>query len=239
MRNHGGEDGTIVHSTTVTVPATTITDFPANPTRPGYNFAGWTTLPGGGDAFVSNTTVSGTITVYAQWTGKTYTVTFKLNDGTDVTHTTITVTVPATTIDALPANPTRPGYNFAGWNTQAGGGGDAFTGTTTVNGTITVYAQWVNGMGAITLELDAGNDTFTGNTFILPRIGGTGSQTLKLASGYTNPRWFVDGDLKTTGDTITINAADYDLGGHRLTLLAARDGVSWSREITFTVVANE
>jgi hypothetical protein len=54
-------------------------------------------------------------------------------------------------------------------------------------------------------------------------------------TGYTNPRWFVDGDPKTPGPSITINAAEYGAGKHRLTLLVSKSGVSWSKEIIFTV----
>lgn len=43
----------------------------------------------------------------------------------------------------LPAiEPTREGYTFEGWNTKADGTGDAFTATTDVTKTMTVYAQW-------------------------------------------------------------------------------------------------
>jgi uncharacterized repeat protein (TIGR02543 family) len=42
----------------------------------------------------------------------------------------------------MPANPTKAGYNFSGWNTAADGSGSAFTSLTAVTGDITVYAQW-------------------------------------------------------------------------------------------------
>ena len=38
--------------------------------------------------------------------------------------------------------PTKAGHSFIGWNTQADGTGDEFTGDTPVTGDITVYAQW-------------------------------------------------------------------------------------------------
>ena len=39
-------------------------------------------------------------------------------------------------------NPTRAGYTFKGWNTQADGMGDTYTAETKVNRSLTVYAQW-------------------------------------------------------------------------------------------------
>jgi hypothetical protein len=46
----------------------------------------------------------------------------------------------------------------------------------------------------------------------------------------------VDGDLKRTGTGITLNAADYSVGKHFLTLIISKSGVSWSRKIAFSVV---
>ena len=43
---------------------------------------------------------------------------------------------------SLPTNPTRSGYTFTGWNTQADGKGTAFTSSNVVNSDLTVYAQW-------------------------------------------------------------------------------------------------
>ena len=60
----------------------------------------------------------------------------------------------------MPVNPIRPGFTFIHWNTRADGDGTAFTATTPVTDSITVYAQWgfevsFHGNGANLLE---GND---------------------------------------------------------------------------------
>ena len=44
--------------------------------------------------------------------------------------------------DAFPADPSRSGYVFQGWNTNADGTGDAFSNATAVTEDVTVYAQW-------------------------------------------------------------------------------------------------
>ena len=73
----------------------------------------------------------------------TYTVTFNKNNGdTEANPNSITVTSPANTVGALPADPTRIGYNFVGWNTAANGSGTDFTAATAVTADIIVYAQW-------------------------------------------------------------------------------------------------
>jgi len=73
-----------------------------------------------------------------------YTVNFEKNHNdtagwTDADPKTKTVTPPTTTIDSLPAAPTRTGYTFVDWKENSG---DMFTASTPVNGNITVYAQW-------------------------------------------------------------------------------------------------
>ena len=48
----------------------------------------------------------------------------------------------AEVIGTFPADPTRSGYVFQGWNTKADGTGDAFSNATAVTEDVTVYAQW-------------------------------------------------------------------------------------------------
>ena len=58
---------------------------PTAPTKTGYAFAGWNTAPNGtGTVFDATTAVTGNVTVYAQWTIKTYAVTFKDWNGTEL-----------------------------------------------------------------------------------------------------------------------------------------------------------
>jgi hypothetical protein len=105
-----------------------------------------------------------------------------------------------------------------------------------VSADITVYAQWAHTQFGINLEFDAGSGAFSQANFAVSKSGGTQSQTVSITGwGYTNPRWFVDGELEGTGNSITIDAADYGEGGHNLTLIITKSGVSWSREISFTV----
>jgi hypothetical protein len=158
-----------------------------------------------------------------------------MNDGTETHHAVRIVTPPATVIGAgdFPADPARTGYIFTDWNTQADGLGSAFTASTTVTGGMTVYAAWMDTGALITLNPDAGDGTFSQADFTLSPGG---SQTVAITgSGYANPRWFVDGELKGTAESITINAADYGAGGHTLALIISKGGVSWSKELKFTV----
>jgi uncharacterized repeat protein (TIGR02543 family) len=165
-----------LYTKTVTTPATTIApgEFPANPSRSGYTFAGWNTqADGSGDGFTASTTVSATITVYAQWTPippNSYTVTFKVNDGTETNWAAKTVTAPATMVTEFPASPARSGYGFGSWNTQADGSGGWFTASTAVSGDITVYAIWAEGY-AVTFMMNNGTEAVHAVKAVAPSAG--------------------------------------------------------------------
>ena len=69
----------------------------------------------------------------------------------------------------LPEAPTRIGYTFASWNTQADGGGTEFTADTAVTADITVYAQWTSSNATISAGILAAVSlagTFTGGADI-------------------------------------------------------------------------
>jgi hypothetical protein len=136
----------------------------------------------------------------------------------------------------FPGEPSWNGYLFGEWNTKADGSGDPFTASATVNGSITVYAQWSGAAGIkLSSPEDGGDGAFGDGDFILSK-GGAESKTITInGGGYTNPRWYVDGSLKGTADSIIINAADYYKGKHSLSLIITKDGITWSKDITFTV----
>jgi len=95
---------------------------PANPTKPGYNFAGWS------PAFPANMPLGG-LNLTAQWTLASYTLTITPNGGT-ITGTPITATGlvsygAGVALDQIPP----PGYAFTGWSggSCSGTGGCNFT----------------------------------------------------------------------------------------------------------------
>jgi uncharacterized repeat protein (TIGR02543 family) len=196
MLNDGTET---VHAVkTVTAPATTIgaEAFPAAPAdRNEYHFAGWNTAADGLETgFTASTTVSGDITVYATWTEVppgSYIVTFLLNDGTEAVHAVKTVANPATTIDALPASPSRPGYIFGDWYTAQG----EFTGTTTVSGNITVHARWTAETYTVTFKSGYSlNETLHTKMVTVPvtAIGAENFPETPPRTGYTFGGWYTE-----------------------------------------------
>ncbi len=85
--------------------------------RPYYTFAGWYTAPVGGSQYpeTGNTMPDSSLAIYAHWSRNSSQVTYK--DWDDEILETQVVAIGA---DAVPpANPTRPGYTFTGWDKQS------------------------------------------------------------------------------------------------------------------------
>ena len=80
---------------------------PDNPTRKGYTFKGW-------DKEIPKTMPAENITVKAQWEINQYTITFDTNGGSEITP----ITQDYGTAITAPADPTRKGYTFKGWDKE-------------------------------------------------------------------------------------------------------------------------
>ena len=77
---------------------------PADPTKTGYTFAGWTPA-------IPTTMPAENMTVKAKWTVNQYTLTFDTNGGSTIAP----ITQDYGTAITAPADPTKTGYTFAGW----------------------------------------------------------------------------------------------------------------------------
>jgi uncharacterized repeat protein (TIGR02543 family) len=89
------------------------------------------------------------------------TITFDTDDGNAAQTRQVVSGVP---IGAnTPANPTKTGYTFEGWYTAQNGGGTALTADTTINGNITVYAKWAEGV-KYELTKNPADDNYICNT---------------------------------------------------------------------------
>ena len=115
----------------------TVATQPATPTKTGYTFAGWYSDAGLTAAFNFSTTITANITLYAKWTINAYTVSFNSNGGSTVNSQSINYNTAAT----QPAAPTKTGYTFAGWFSDAGLT-NAFSFSTAITANITLYAKW-------------------------------------------------------------------------------------------------
>ena len=130
---------------------------PENPERVGYAFAGWyTSADTSGSEYDFTAAVTDDVTLYAKWTPNMYTVTFDSQGGSAVDAQQVAYGGYAT----QPATPTRDGYTFVGWTTDADGTTPYGFGMP-VTGDITLYAKW-DDAGAtyhtVTIHLNDGDD---------------------------------------------------------------------------------
>jgi uncharacterized repeat protein (TIGR02543 family) len=243
FNSNGGDTEANPQTKPVISPVITIDALPGQPTRTGYTFTEWNTAAAGtGTAFTEATPVTENITVYAKWQANTYTVTFNKNGGdTEASPPTKTVTSPVTTVGTLPTPPTKTGYTFTEWNTAATGTGTVFTESTPVTGNITVYARWTIIPGAnITLSFtDQGAGAFSQGTFTIKKSGTPQTKTITLTGAWDSQTWYVGVNAVGTGDSVTLNAANYSAGFHTISVTVQKGSgaaaVYWSKAITFTV----
>lgn len=142
---YNANGGTGVPSSQTKTYGKTLTLSSTKPTRTGYNFVKWNTKSdGSGTSYSSggSYTKNASVTLYAIWKKKTYTVTYNSNGGTGAPSKQtkiygITLTLSST-------KPTRTGYDFVKWNTKSDGSGTSYSskGSYTSNASITLYAQW-------------------------------------------------------------------------------------------------
>ena len=112
---------------------------PADPTRKGYTFKGW-------DKEIPETMPAENITVKAQWEINQYTITFDTNGGSEIAP----ITQDYGTKITAPANPTRKGYTFKGWDKEIP--------KTMPAENITVKAQWEINQYTITFDTNGGSE---------------------------------------------------------------------------------
>ena len=112
---------------------------PAAPTKTGYTFAGW-------DNEIPETMPAESMSFKAQWTINQYTLTFNADNGTE----DVEITQDYGTKFDTPADPTREGYTFAGW--------DMDIPETIPAEDMSFTAKWIANQYTLTFDSDGGSD---------------------------------------------------------------------------------
>lgn len=118
------------------------------PKRTGYRFSSWNTKADGtGTAYQPGDTYSANaaVTLYAQWSINTYTVSYNGNGTGSANVPSSQTKTYNTTLTLSSTVPTREPYKFLGWATSSSGDVAYQPGTSyTSNSTVTLYAKWEN-----------------------------------------------------------------------------------------------
>ncbi|HEV2427448.1 MAG TPA: InlB B-repeat-containing protein [Acidimicrobiales bacterium] len=189
------------------------------PTFAGYTFAGWFTEATGGSLVGlggASYAPTQSVTLYAQWTAETLTVTFDAGGGS-VSPSQSTYTTGSSAI-ALPT-PINGSSTFLGWFSAPSGGtlvgqaGASYTPTQSV----TLYAQW-QAPATYTVTFDANGGTGSiapitataGSTITLPGVSGMLRPGFTLASWSTSKGGggvsYVGGSTMTVTTSLTLYA---------------------------------
>ena len=162
---------------------------PADPTKTGYTFTGWSSaLPA--------TMPAENLTVTAQWTVNQYTITFDTAGGSAIGPITQDY---GTAINA-PAAPTKAGYTFIGWSPELPATMPAHN--------MALTAQWR--INSYTVSLDPNGGRVSPDALSVTYLTPYGSLPTPVRSDYRFDGWYL-GDDKIEPQTVMSQAAPHTL----------------------------
>jgi hypothetical protein len=94
--------------------------------------------------------------------------------------------------------------------------------------------------GTVGVNFDAASDILKQSGDVtLSKSGGTQTATLKAASGYDTYRWILDDNQELGTDSeLTLQAASFETGAHKLVLFVTQDSVPYSSPAVTVTVQN-
>lgn len=190
----------------------------AVPVRTGYTFIGWNTRADGGGAWYSGgdagptlTHDSASVTLYAQWSIKQYSVQATYSPGYSAMFSSISVS--PGTVDyggsAVFTAVMQSGYSFVGWY-DAGGNLVSTSRVYTVTGitqSFTLYARGQRNVFAASAQIGSGYSGMISSVSANPTTvnsGDTSTFTADLVSGYSFLGWYdANGNQVSTSNPYT------------------------------------
>ena len=156
---------------------------PDAPTQTGCSFDGWYN---GDTEYTFGSPITEGLTLNAHWTFNPYTITLDANGGT-VELSTLTTGDGWKLTGDLPT-PTRDGYTFAGWFTEATGG-EKVTNETVFDKDTTIYAHWTakssGGVSTYGITLESAENGDVTSSHKTASRGTTVTLTVEPDKGYT------------------------------------------------------
>ncbi|MBQ9382673.1 MAG: InlB B-repeat-containing protein, partial [Ruminiclostridium sp.] len=162
---------------------------PSDPTKDGYTFKGWFA---GDTEYDFDTPVTASFTLTAKWQINTYTVTFDSNGGSAVEAQKVEYKKTAT----KPADPTRKGIAFLGWQLD----GKDYDFAAPVTADITLVANWDIEKFTVTFDSNGGSAVPEQEVEKNEKAAEPADPTRE---GYTFKGWFSGDKLFSFGTKIT------------------------------------
>ncbi|MGO4373104.1 InlB B-repeat-containing protein, partial [Paenibacillus sp. MCAF20] len=160
---------------------------PGAPTLIGHTFEGWYSDSNLTSRFSFSTTpITANLTLYAKWTNNSYTVSFNSNGGSAVANQTVVYDGNATS----PTAPTRNGYTFGGWYSDASLTA-AYNFSTQVRSNFTLYAKWT---AVYTMSFNSNGGSSVDDQRV-EHGGKAAAPTAPTKDGYTFGGWYSDAAL--------------------------------------------
>ena len=178
------------------------------PTRTGYTFGGWYDTSGssGGTQYYTaagasarNWDKTSNTTLYARWTGNSYTVSFNVNGGSGGQSASVKATYGSAMPTISTAKPIRAGYTFGGWyDSSAETGGTQYYTAACASARAwdkandaTLYARWIPNQYNVSFNANGGSGGQTATVKAtyskdMPTI----STTAPARTGYTFGGWY-------------------------------------------------
>jgi uncharacterized repeat protein (TIGR02543 family) len=179
---------------------------PPLPTRSGFNFTGWFSQASGGNLITAsgvNYNPASSLTLYAQWTGITYSITYNGNGQTGgsvpTTGSYVNGSGTAYTIVGNTGSLVKTGYTFTSW---VDGSGNVKSGDYNTAADLVLFAKWEPVQYTITYNNNGGtgDPTETSKVYTYGNTAVTLSTVGQMArTGYS----FIGWSLTTTGTTIS------------------------------------
>lgn len=188
----------------------------AAPSRAGYSFTGWNAAANGTSTNYAggstHTMGAGNYTIYAQWIGNPFTLTYNSNGGSAISPSS-EVRRADSISNITSSAPTRSGYTFSSWNTAANGSGTTYASSASLTmpaSNLTLYAQWTAINSGVSYNANGGSGAPAGANY---NFGSTVtvSGTVPTQTGYTFTGWNTaqngTGDPYSGGDTFSMPSA--------------------------------
>jgi uncharacterized repeat protein (TIGR02543 family) len=171
-----------------------------NVERAGFSFAGWNTSSvGTGTRYAVEsdfTIVTGTTTLYAEWTPILYTLNYQGNGGTGVVVGSSGVSGATVTVSSG-AGFERSGYTFAGWNTSANGSGTPYAANdvfTRPAENVVFYAQWTPISYTLSYNNNLGSGSVASQSGILNEVETLATEGDMAKAGFRFVGWNTQAD---------------------------------------------